>query len=135
MNLSWQCCAYEADSPERSMDFINNFVLTFVVITVVVNLQECFCGVITLDGEDFEENVFSDDTPWIVTIQGRVSEEVVHDVNEEIKDRINIGIIEEKELATTLKKIVSDLYLESTFHLLTYRLFDKPLSIRYLFDS
>ena len=34
------------------------------------------------------------------------SEDTLHDMNEEIKDRVNIGIIDEKELQATLKKIV-----------------------------
>ena len=90
------------------MDFTSNFVLTFVVINVLVNIQECFCRVITLNCDNFEENVFNDHTPWIIAMKERVSEEVLQEMNEEIKDRINIGFIDEQELKTTMKKIVSN---------------------------
>ena len=90
------------------MDFKSNFVLIFVVINVLVNIQECFCRIITLNCENFEEHVFNDHTPWIIAMKERVSEEVLQEMNEEIKDRIDIGIIDEKKLETTMKKIVSN---------------------------
>eukprot|EP00794_Sanderia_malayensis_P008113 gene8113-8982_t len=63
------------------------------------------CEVVRLNRNNFEETVLHVNDPWIIGIRPRISEEEIDNVYEQVKDRINLGSIEEKEYINYLQDI------------------------------
>ena len=73
--------------------------------------------IIRLYSDNFEENVFLDNDPWIIGVENRIKLGVLERIYEKVKDRINVGVIKEKDLSSYFRDqvglIVSSIF--STF--------------------
>ncbi len=78
-----------------------------LLLIFVSQCFQCFGEVLRLNRNNFEENVFENDDPWIIGIRQKILEEDLENVYDDVKDRINLGSIDESELVAFLQDIVS----------------------------
>ena len=65
-----------------------------------------------LYAENFEDNVFLDNDPWIIGIDNRISFDAIERIYEQVKDRIKVGVIEQQEFSSYLQEQVSLQHLQ-----------------------
>ena len=75
----------------------------------------CLSSKITqLYSETLDENVFLDNDPWIIGVENRVKFGALERIYEKVKDRVNVGVIGEKDLSSYFRDQVG---LIAFFHI------------------
>ena len=71
------------------------------------SFSSCFTSkIIRLDSENFEDHVFLDNDPWIIGIESKVKLSALERTYEQVKDRIKVGLINEKDFTAYLHQQV-----------------------------
>ena len=60
-----------------------------------------------LYSDNFEDNVFFDNDPWIIGIENKINFHGLERIYEQVKDRIKVGVIEPQELSSYLREQVT----------------------------
>lgn len=85
----------------------NHLATLLAIFLFLLQQPQCLSDVIRLNSNNFDEHVFQDTNPWIVGIREKISDDELEEVYNQVKDRINIGAIDEKEYVTLLRDLVS----------------------------